>query len=92
MNMLQWIEDNYPDDEILLADGFDRAFLGIGRVFNGPSIAVYDKSMVITILRESGMKLDEAYEYFDFNVAGAYVGEKTPMFVETKRSLRKAKK
>ena len=92
MNERQWIEENYPDEEILLADGFDRAFLGIGRVFSGPSIAVYDKSMVITILRESGMKLDEAYEYFDFNVAGAYVGEKTPMFVETKRSLRKAKK
>ena len=92
MNVRQWIEENYPDEEILLADGFDRAFLGIGRVFNGPSIAVYDKSMVITALRESGMKPDEAYEYFDFNVAGAYVGEKTPMFVETKRSLRKAKK
>jgi hypothetical protein len=48
--------------------------------------------MVITILRESGMKVDEAYEYFDYNVAGAYVGEHTPMFVETKRSLRKASK
>ena len=92
MNVRQWVEENYPDDEILLADGFDRAFLGIGRIFNGPSIAVYDKSMVITTLRESGMMEDEAYEYFDFNVAGAYVGEKTPMFVETKRSLRKAKK
>ena len=92
MNVRLWIEENYPDEEILLADGFDRAFLGIGSVFNGQSIAVYDKSMVITALRESGMKQDEAYEYFDFNVAGAYVGEKTPMFVETKRSLRKAKK
>jgi hypothetical protein len=92
MNVRQWIEDNYPDDEILLADGFDRAFLGVGRVFSGPSVAVYDKSMIITILRESGMKVDEAYEYFDYNVAGAYVGEKTPMFVETKRSLRKGGK
>jgi hypothetical protein len=27
------------------------------------------------------MGLDEAREYFDFNVAGAYVGEQTPVFV-----------
>ena len=92
MNVRQWIEENYPDEEILIANGFDRAFLGVGRIFSGPSIAVYDKSMVITILRESGMKPDEAYEYFDYNVAGAYVGEKTPMFVETRRSLRKGGK
>ncbi|NBW23616.1 MAG: hypothetical protein EBR82_88300 [Caulobacteraceae bacterium] len=92
MNIKNWILENYPDEKILLSDGFDRAFVGIGRIFSGPSVAVYDKSMVITILRESGMKPDEAYEYFDFNVAGAYVGEKTPMFVETKRSLRKEKK
>lgn len=92
MNVRQWVGENYPDEGILLADGFDRAFLGVGRVFSGPSVAVYDKSMVITILRESGMKVDEAYEYFDYNVAGAYVGEHTPMFVETKRSLRKASK
>lgn len=92
MNVREWIEENYPDEGILLADGFDRAFLGVGRIFSGPSVAVYDKSMVITILRESGMKVDEAYEYFDYNVAGAYVGEHTPMFVETKRSLRKGSK
>ena len=63
--------------------------LGVGRIFSGPSVAVYDKSMVITILRESGMKVDEAYEYFDYNVAGAYVGERTPMFVEIKKASRR---
>ena len=92
MNVRGWIEENYTDDEILLADGFDRAFLGVGRTFNGPAVAVYDKNIIITMLHKDGMSVDEAYEYFDYNVAGAYVGEKTPMFVETKRSLRKGEK
>ena len=28
------------------------------------------------------LSLEEAIEYFDFNVCGAYVGEKTPIWVE----------
>ena len=28
------------------------------------------------------MSRDEALEFFDFNVSGAYVGENTPVFLE----------
>lgn len=28
------------------------------------------------------MSYDEALEYFEFNVLGAYMGEKTPIWVE----------
>ena len=87
-NLREYLAENY-DENILLADGFDRAFLGVGRIFNGPPIAVYDKFSIINILRESGMKTFEAEEYFDYNIAGAFVGEGTPMFVETIRELRR---
>jgi hypothetical protein len=30
---------------------------------------------------KDGMEYDEALEYFDFNIAGAYVGEQTPIFI-----------
>ena len=88
MNIRTWIEENYPDETILLADGFDRAFIGVGRIFNGPAIAVYDSAMCITMLRESGMTQEEAEDYFGYNVIGSYVGEKTPMFVESPRWKR----
>ena len=29
-----------------------------------------------------GMSYDEAMEYFDFNVQGAWVGENTPIFLD----------
>lgn len=67
------------DEQILLADGFEDAFLGIGRQFNRV-FAVYDRSKCIDILSKD-MPYDEAEEYFQFNVEGAYVGENTPAFM-----------
>jgi len=68
------------DENFLLADGFDDAFVGIGRHFGRP-IAVYDKLKCIDILQED-MSYDEAEEYFRYNVEGAWVGENTPIFLE----------
>lgn len=76
----EYIELYNPELEILLADGFDAAFLGIGQQFNN-FFAIYDRFKCIQILAED-MTLEEAEEYFDFNVVGAYVGENTPVFVD----------
>ena len=80
--ILKYINKKYPDleTEILLADGFESAFLGIGQQFNN-FFAVYDKNKCINILTEE-MTEGEAEEYFDFNVSGAYVGKHTPVFVD----------
>lgn len=75
-----YINENYPDLEILLADGFENAFLGVGQQFN-TFFAIYDKRKCIDILSEE-MGMEEAEEYFDFNVVGAYVGKSTPVFVD----------
>jgi hypothetical protein len=63
----------------LLASGFEDALLGIAWQFNTP-IAVYDREKCIEILC-ADMTLEEAEEYFQFNVQGAYVGETTPAFL-----------
>ena len=31
----------------------------------------------------SKMSYEEAVEYFDFNIAGSYMGEYTPLYLET---------
>ena len=41
---------------------------------------MYDRKKCIRILSET-MSSDEAEEYFEYNVVGAYVGEQTPVFV-----------
>lgn len=69
-------------DNVLLADGFDDAFIGtVPTLPWGPELAVYDIDKCVTVLQKRGMDLEEATEYFWFNVAGAYVGEQTPVFV-----------
>lgn len=70
------------DESVLLADGFENAFVGIGRQFGNP-ISVYNREKCIQILEEQGMSTEEAEEYFRFNTEGAWVGEQTPIFLET---------
>jgi hypothetical protein len=69
------------EESFLLADGLEEAFIGIGYQFNTP-IAIYSYSKAIQCLINQGMEWDEAVEYFDYNVAGACVGEQTPIFLE----------
>jgi len=69
------------EESFLLADGLEEAFIGIGYQFNTP-LAIYSKSKAIQCLMDKGMDEEQAYEYFDYNVAGAYVGEQTPIFLE----------
>ncbi len=35
------------------------------------------------IMGRSEMTYEEAVEYFDFNIAGSYMGEYTPLYLET---------
>ena len=77
----EFISQHNP--EALLADGFEDALIGVGQQFD-KALAVYDRQKCIEILMErDGMSDEEAVEYFEYNVTGAWVGEYTPIFLET---------
>ena len=67
--------------EILLCDGFDNAFVGVARRCGMEDVAVYDEEKIIQKLMEDDLTEEEAWEHFQFNIEGAYVGERTPMFM-----------
>ncbi len=69
------------DEDLLLADGFDDAILGVGYRCSQPPVVVYDRQKCIERLVADGMEMSDAEEHFEFNVAGAWVGEKTPLFL-----------
>ena len=76
----QW--NDLPYDGPLLADGFEDALIGLGFQFNTP-IAVYDRAQCLHILMtRDGMTEEDAEEYFSFNVIGAYMGRRTPVFID----------
>lgn len=73
------------DADTLFADGFDEAIIGIAEARWGNGLrVVYSLELCLSLLmRDMGMEEDEAREYFEFNVAGSYVGENTPLFIIT---------
>jgi len=83
MNIRDQILEDYGEDAetMLFADGFDDAIVGVGNVFGGKLCAIYDTDIVLKQCMKDGMEYDEALEFFDFNIAGAYVGEQTPIFI-----------
>ena len=70
------LSEHYPDDKFLI----DEAMLGIDSSFGR---VIYSVSKCLDILiAQDGMSYDEAVEYFEFNVSGSYVGEKTPIWCD----------
>lgn len=82
----QMIWDRFGGD-VMFADGFDEAFVGIVHRA-GKSVACYDIAKCLSVLQErDGMNFEEAVEYLEFNLLGAYVGEGTPCFLEYVESV-----
>lgn len=70
--------------EALFPDGFEKAIIGHTMGHFSPIVSVYSYERCVTILMvRDGMTLEEAEEYMDYNVLGAYVGENGPVFVRT---------
>ena len=69
-------------EDILLADGFEDAFVGIAERCGSQPVAVYDYEKAVQVMvQRDGATEEEAREYLDFNVLGGYVGEQTPWFI-----------
>lgn len=74
--MLDKILEAHGDEEILKADGFDEAIIGIEE----PSLRlIYSVTKCLEILCRD-MDYEDALEHLHYNVTSAYVGEKTPIW------------
>lgn len=66
-------------DELVIADGFDEAIVGIQE---DTGIVFYSREKVIQILmKDLELELIDAMDYAEHNVFNTYVGEKTPIFL-----------
>jgi hypothetical protein len=77
---LEEIIEMFPEEEFLKADGFDNAIVGVEP---NTMRLVYSRDKMIGILIEDEeMEEIDAIEYLEYNTWNAYVGEKTPIFIE----------
>ena len=70
------------DENIVIADGCEHAFLGVSNTPDG-YCAVYSTERIIANLMENdNMDFETAEEYMHFNIIGADVGQRTPVFID----------
>lgn len=78
MDILSKILDMYPDEGYIKADGLDAAVIGVST----SGCLVYSIDAIIDILMErNNWSYDDAIEYFDYNIEGSYMGERSPIYV-----------
>lgn len=76
------IQELLDGEDMILYDGCDDAIIGVGSVHSKPLIAVYCYNKLVDVfVKQEDMTYEEAMEYIDFNIVGAYVGETTPLIM-----------
>jgi hypothetical protein len=72
---------------MLKIDGHDDAIIGTAMVWKDLShvnVLVYDAEAIrATLMLQDGMTSEEAREYIEYNIEGAYMGPDTPVIVWT---------
>ena len=69
---------------MLKIDGHDNAIIGPAMIWRDSTtvdVLVYDAEIIRENLVKEGMHSDEAREYIEFNIEGAYMGPHTPVLV-----------
>ena len=70
------------EEGILLADGFEDAFVGVAARFGLGPVAVYDTERCIEIMMtRDGSTVEEAIEHLTVNMLGTWAGDQTPIYV-----------
>jgi hypothetical protein len=72
------------NEELMLLEPayFDKAIVGVVSGMNIETVC-YDKAKIIELLiTEEEMTEEDALEHFYYNIAGSWVGEHTPVYLE----------
>lgn len=70
------------DPELLIAEGMENAIIGIATLPGGIDVVAYDiDKCIAALIYEQGMDDQEASDWMDYNVLGASVGPRTPIFI-----------
>jgi hypothetical protein len=84
VNIREKLQAENPDIDLLFLtdEVYDAAIIGVGKhlcpyTHKEVKAVCYDESKVI----EKNLELGLGYDWYDYNQAGAYVGEQTPFYV-----------
>ena len=77
---------DYLEEAMFLdpAELFDEAIIGVAERAGGLGVVAYDRAVCIERLIADGMTEEEAEEFFEFNTLGSWVGDMTPVFIDSR--------
>ena len=84
MTVFGWLQELFDGDtpEIMTVDGFDDCIIGLTRGFGDKYRVVYDREKVVQkLVDRDGMTIEDAEEFFEFNIIGAYMSESDPIYL-----------
>jgi hypothetical protein len=70
------------DEAVLLPIEYRSALIGVGYRFNSGPLAVYNLNTILEILTSDGTSMEDARDWYEYNMIGAWVGDGTPIFVD----------
>lgn len=69
------------DPDAVIWTDCDEAIVGTGYRCGQKTLFVYDHEALVTVFIKQGMDQEEAIEWVDYNIVGAWVGEGTPIIL-----------
>ena len=76
----------YYGDDLMFADGYDDAIIGVCVGFDSGRVVYSVSKMIDSCMKEAGMSYEDSVEWLEYNTFVAYVGENTPIYIETSLS------
>ena len=79
-NIREKISDIYGE-ELIFADGFDDAIIGVATGFDSQRVVYCYVSMIETMMKEDDISYEDALDWIEYNTLGSYIGKNTPIYV-----------
>ena len=77
------IDLNEEVEGAVLLTGLEDAVIGIVEEFGNGKRVLYSKNKIIwKLCSMDGMTLEEAHEYYDYNILGLHAGEQNAVFLD----------
>jgi hypothetical protein len=81
LNIREELAEIWDQDLLFMSEPeYDDAIIGVMERAGGSPVIAYDTQKILDILERS-MPMEEAQEFFEYNILGAYMGDKTPVYI-----------
>jgi hypothetical protein len=81
LNIREELAEIWDQDLLFMSEPeYDEAIIGVMERAGGSPVIAYDTQKILDILERS-MPMEDAQEFFEYNILGAYMGDRTPVYI-----------